>query len=241
MQKNQFGGIFIPREVLIDEDLTMTCKVLYGFVQSLDGERGCFAQNAYLAGLIKASEETVRASLYILEKKGYIARFRLDDNSRSIRTRTTCSLSESNVPWNKLTKASKTPPQENLGVQENLGSTPPEKSGVLYSSDIPNSIDIHKKEFVDYINDKEFQEVWKEFKAMRKKLRRPLSAMAEKLIFKKLVDVKKDTAIKAVELSIERSWIGVFPDAVEYSLRKTNGKPFVDSREPLQDGDHVTF
>lgn len=239
MTQSQFGGIFIPREVLQDENLTTTCKILYGFVQSLDGQRGCFAQNSYLAGLIGTSEETVRASLYILEKKGYIARFRHEDGARIIRTRGTIEIEAiRSKKWSDCNT-----PQENLDTPpEKSVPTPPEKSGVLYSSDIPIQTDSNDKgQIVDYENDKDFKTTWKEFCKFRRKMKRPMTELAEKLVLKKLAKVDKDTAIKALELSIERSWIGVFPEAIDYSIKKNNGNWSKTPNEPLTDGDHVSF
>ena len=243
MQNNQFGGVFIPREVLLDDDIPSTAKILYGFVQSLDGERGCFASNSYLAGLVRASEETVRASLYLLEKKGYIARLCNDGGHRVIRTRSSIVLDEAlSTPWGKAKTQGVnelTPTEIPVPPTEKSVPTPPEKSGVY----IHNNTDSNdnKSAGVDYQKDSDFLEVWKEFKKYRKKMRRPLTDRAEELVLKKLANTDKATAIKALELSIERSWIGVFPEAVDYSLRKNNGRPLANANEPLTDGDHVTF
>ena len=133
-------------------------------------------------------------------------------------------------------------PQENLDTPEKSGVVPPEKSGVLYSSDIPKDTDSNdNKDIVDYQSEHDFRAAWKEFRKFRKKIRRPMTEHAEKLVLKKLAKTDKETAIKALELSIERSWIGVFPEAVDYSLRKNNGNPYKSANEPLTDGDHVSF
>jgi hypothetical protein len=243
MDNNRFGGIYIPREILEDVDIPSTSKILYGFLQSLDGSRGCFASNSYLGGLLGASQETVRASVYLLEKKGYIARFLNDDGSRTIRTMTTLALERAKstecnerIPdmTNELT------PQKNLeGGTEKSVATPPEKSVAYKGNNTDKERD--NKGVVDYQCSEDFLVVWKEFKKYRKKLRRPLTEKAEELVLKKLAKTSKETAIKALELSIERSWIGVFPEAVDYALRKNNGRPFANANEPLTDGDHVTF
>lgn len=243
MEPNRFGGVYIPREVLADVDIPNTAKILFGYLQSLDGSKGCFASNAYLGGLLGASEETVRASIYLLEKKGYIARQKLDDGSRTIRTFTTIILERAKTAECKdkiPDMSNELTPQKNLeGGTEKSGVTPPEKSGVYKGNNTDKERD--NKGVVDYQSSEDFLNAWKEFKKYRKKVRRPLTEKAEELILKKLGKTDKETAIKALELSIERSWIGVFPEAVDYSLRKNNGRPFADAREPLTDGDHITF
>lgn len=237
-QASSFAGVFIPREVFLDPHLTPNCKIIYGIIQALDGRDGCFCHNSYLAGLMSLSEETVRASLYILEKKGYIDRKNSKDGVRVIRTTSTKHLKKiSEANW--VSDGKSTEGTENSGGgTENSGETPPENSGVSHPITIDkNNTDVldkdNKDPFVDY--SKEFHEAWREFKKFRNKMKRPLTPYAEKLIVKKFKGIEEKLLIKALQLSIERSWIGVFPDAVQYAGQKTN------SKTALTDADHESF
>lgn len=252
MEKASFSGIFIPREIVIDQYLTPNCKLLYGFIQSLDGsEEGCWAHNSYFAGLLSLSEESVRASLYILEKRGYITRKKSKDGIRTIKTTSTKHLSKlSSAPWKSDGKETNAP--ENLGGDteksgggtENLGGRGTGKSvSALYSDSNTNDSNTNNtiipttvEELVDFSSmSKEFKEVWKEFKVFRNKMKRPMTPYAEKLMARRFKGVEEKKLIKAIQLSIERSWLGVFPDAVEYANGKTNMKNL------LTDNDHIAF
>lgn len=79
LQTNQNGpkrrctGIFIPVEILDDENLDNNDKILLAEIDSLDDpERGCYATNKYLSGKVKVTERTIQNCLKKLKKLGYI-------------------------------------------------------------------------------------------------------------------------------------------------------------------------
>lgn len=67
-----FKGIWIPREIWLSEDLSMTEKVLLVEIDSLDNESGCFASNEYFAKFLKISKDRVSRLISGLCKKGYL-------------------------------------------------------------------------------------------------------------------------------------------------------------------------
>lgn len=52
--KRDFKGVWIPREIWLDQRLSLTEKFLLMEIDSLDGADGCFATNEYLAEFIAA-------------------------------------------------------------------------------------------------------------------------------------------------------------------------------------------
>ena len=88
----RFSGVFVPREVLLDEQLSATAKLLFAIIQSLDNDKGCFASNEYLGGMLGISESAVRQSLLALEQGQYINRIMDSDGNRSIKTCVTSSF-----------------------------------------------------------------------------------------------------------------------------------------------------
>jgi len=73
--KQQFGlpDIGIPAEVLFHPKLSSTEKILYGLIRNLaHGERGCFASNNWLAGLLGLNPQTISNSIGDLRKSGFI-------------------------------------------------------------------------------------------------------------------------------------------------------------------------
>jgi len=87
-----FSGVFIPREVLLDADISASGKIIFAIIQSLDNEKGCFASNIYIGEMVGLSESQVRANIGELEKKAYITRIVNECGLRTIRTCTTASF-----------------------------------------------------------------------------------------------------------------------------------------------------
>ena len=106
--KRNFKGVWIPRVVYLDERLTWTEKILVVEVDSLDGDKGCFASNEYLGVFLGVNKTTVSTSISKLKKLGFIyedgkmGRFRklksnlkyLIDNERVSKPKTEPSVSE---------------------------------------------------------------------------------------------------------------------------------------------------
>lgn len=75
MKKNRaFKGVWIPREVYLDDRLTWSEKILIVEVDSLDNGKGCFASNQYLADFIGVNRTTISTAISKLVKLGYIVR-----------------------------------------------------------------------------------------------------------------------------------------------------------------------
>jgi hypothetical protein len=81
-----FKGVWIPREIWLSADLSLTEKALFVEIHSLDNERGCFASNAYFAEFFDLSDRQIRTHIGTLKKKGFITVTVRDRNQRTIRT-----------------------------------------------------------------------------------------------------------------------------------------------------------
>lgn len=68
-----FKGVWIPKEVWLDETLTWMEKLLLTEVNSLDGEDGCFASNAYLAEFFMLSPSRISHLVKSLIDKKYVS------------------------------------------------------------------------------------------------------------------------------------------------------------------------
>lgn len=70
----KFNGIWIPASLWLAEGLSPNLKVLLVEIDSLDnGERGCFASNAYFANFLQVSESQASRLINTLVKKGLIS------------------------------------------------------------------------------------------------------------------------------------------------------------------------
>jgi hypothetical protein len=87
MKENRdFKGIWIPKEVWLNENLSIIEKCLLVEIDSLDNsERGCFASNEYLANFFKLSESRMANIISDLKKRGFINQIFFDGRQRGLR------------------------------------------------------------------------------------------------------------------------------------------------------------
>lgn len=67
-----FKGVWIPKEIYLNPDLSWTEKILLIEIHSLQGDEGCFASNQYLAEFLGTSEKTVMNTISKLKGMGHI-------------------------------------------------------------------------------------------------------------------------------------------------------------------------
>ena len=73
MGERQFKGIWIPKELWLNEDLTLLEKVMLIEIDSLESEeKGCFASNQYFADFFKKSNGRIAQVIKELKDKGYL-------------------------------------------------------------------------------------------------------------------------------------------------------------------------
>jgi len=82
-----------------------------------------------------------------------------------------------------------------------------------------------------------FIKAWKDFKTMRKKIRKPMTERAEELLFIKLnkLSNNEEEQIAILDQSIMNSWQGVFPLKEDLDTNKYAGKPKVSMEESLKE------
>ena len=86
--ERDFKGVWISREVWLDNRLTAIEKVILMEIDSLDcGENGCFASNQYLAEFCQCSETKVSTAISKLIKLGYLTVKSFDGRKRELKSR----------------------------------------------------------------------------------------------------------------------------------------------------------
>lgn len=70
--KRGFKGIWIPKEIWLNQELTIMEKVFLVEIDSLDNEDGCFASNAHFADFFGVSKQRCSQIIIGLKEKGYI-------------------------------------------------------------------------------------------------------------------------------------------------------------------------
>jgi|GEM_PF-3542651 len=79
-----FLGVWIPRGIYLNKDLSWDEKILLIEIESLDKGTGCFASNKYLAAFINVSEGTLANKMTKLRRLGLIVDKGFDGRTRLI-------------------------------------------------------------------------------------------------------------------------------------------------------------
>ena len=82
-----FKGIWIPANLWLSKELSITEKCLLAEIDSLDNnpEKGCFASNEYLGTFLGISTGRTANLISELKKKGYIEQVYFDGRNRGLR------------------------------------------------------------------------------------------------------------------------------------------------------------
>ncbi len=71
--EREFKGVWIPREIWLDDNLTWSEKMLLVEIDSLSTlEKGCIATNEYLSNFFNLSKDRISKLISSLKTKGYI-------------------------------------------------------------------------------------------------------------------------------------------------------------------------
>jgi uncharacterized phage protein (TIGR02220 family) len=83
--ERSFKGIWIPKEIWLNETLSIQEKVFLVEIDSLDNDSGCFASNEYFANFFKLSKNRCSEIIKSLEKKGFVRiEYIYKENSKAI-------------------------------------------------------------------------------------------------------------------------------------------------------------
>ena len=67
-----FKGVWIPKDIWLNEELDITEKAIFAEIDSLDGPDGCKASNEHFIKFFKVSESTITRAISHLKKLGLI-------------------------------------------------------------------------------------------------------------------------------------------------------------------------
>lgn len=207
MSEPKFTGVWIPAGVFQTSKVSITAKVVYGVVEALDNEDGCFASNAYLSRHLGLGERQIRNILQELDEANLITRVEVNGR-RVIRTvekmavvkalgeEENCLGGRKNISTGggkKLPTYSKEDNKETIntkGLKEQLDKIP-------WTSDLPFSSE-------------EFSKAWQSWIDYRKELKKPLKDATVKAQWREFVKWGEAKAIASIEQSIKQGWQGLF-------------------------------
>ena len=82
----EFIGLWIPKEIYLDDELNLTYKIILSEIYSLSSKNpeGCYASNKYLASFCRCSESAVTNAISDMKAMGYLSESKSDGRKRWI-------------------------------------------------------------------------------------------------------------------------------------------------------------
>jgi len=229
-QERAFKGVWIPAEIWLSTDLTVTEKIIYAEIDSFCNRyQQCFAGNKHFAELAQISENRVSHVISELIKKGYIHREIIyADDGKTVEkrllspTRGYCYLQQGGiVADNKggIVADNKYNNTINNNTVNNIPPLPP----------YGGNPEREKQTQVNPIQEK-LQQALNDFYDMRKKIRKPMAERAKQLAIRKLQSLAsdEDTQIKIIEQSILNGWQSF------YELKEDNNGGYKGNRSKIK-------
>lgn len=84
-ENRDFKGVWIPKEIWLNKELTLLEKIIYIEIDSLDNEDNCIAGNDYFADFCNCSESKVTKAIKKLQELNMIEVISFDGRHRKIR------------------------------------------------------------------------------------------------------------------------------------------------------------
>ena len=220
-QQRQFKGIWIPKEIWLNKDLTFQEKIILVEIDSYDdGQVGCFATNKHFVNNFGINSSRISQIIQSLQRKNYIT-ITYDFNGKEIIKR---YLHINRPPYPPKDGMSKI----NIGMLKNeMGVCQFDKGGYvkklkdnntnINNTNINNKEERKKETNYDKIinsmvEDEEVKNSIYEFIKMRKLIKKPMTDRALTMLINKLEKLSsdKDIQIKILEKSILKNWTDIY-------------------------------
>lgn len=209
-QQRQFKGIWIPKEIWLNKDLTFQEKIILVEIDSYDdGQVGCFATNKHFVNNFAINSSRISQIIQSLQRKNYIT-ITYDFNGKEIIKR---YLHINRPPY---------PPKEgmskiNIGMLKNeMGVCQFDKGGYVKklkdnNTNINNTINNNKENNKKkYYENEELNNIFTEFLELRKKIKAVNTERAINMLINKLSKYDDNIKMKMIEQSIVNSWKDVY-------------------------------
>lgn len=201
--ERDFKGIWIPKEIWLDNRLNALEKMILMEIDSLDtDEKGCYATNDYIAEFCQCTSKKVSLAVKKLIELEYIELVKFDGRRRVIKSRVEKSSNQPRKKFQADWKKSQSIYNDKRNIERNIEIN--NNNPIIPSS---------------YFDNEELDALFKDFLSMRKKLKAVNSERAITVLINKLSKYDDKTKIKMIENSIENSWKGV------YELKEEKKKP----------------
>lgn len=181
--ERDFKGIWIPKHIWINTDLSLQEKAFLVEIDSLDNANGCYASNDYFADFFNLSKNRCSEVIKKLEKKGFLSiSYIYSTDRKNIEKRVIKLFEKANTPIRKVDRPIR---DVDKGYSEKG-----EENNTLLNNTINNKEDIPFKEIINYLNLKANTNYRVTGKATKDKIK---ARWKEKFVlkdFKKVIDNK---------------------------------------------------
>ena len=198
--ERDFKGIWIPKEIWLDERLNALDKIILAEIDSLDSsDKGCWASNKHIADFCQCSETKVSTAISKLIKFGYLYVQNFDGRQRELKSRLS-NFERQNL---KNCKADTQNLKESNTSNNTLNNTKKERKTATGYDDILSSI----------AND-ELRDLYLEYIKMRKMIKAPMTDRALTMLINKVNELEPHSVAnqkKLLEVAIMNNWKSVYP------------------------------
>ena len=231
MSEPKFTGVWIPAGVFQTQTVSLTAKVVYGVVDALDNDAGCFASNAYLSRHLGLSVRQLQAILADLEVANLVTRVD-EDGRRVIRTVEKVALQRA-LASGQVTRIEGGAKNSTGGVMKTAGGGCGKPH--TYSKD-DNKEDKDTKDSAPWVTplpfeSEAFSKAWMSWIDYRKEIKKPIKQTTMTAQWKEFAKWGESKSIISIEMSIKNGWQGLFEPA-----RSQGG-----NTKTLTPNDHGTF
>lgn len=215
--ERDFKGIWVPKEVWLDKELSWIEKFLLVEIDSLDNEEGCWASNEYFSKFFGVSKDRISKLISGLKRKGYLTvQLVYKEGTKTIdkrivrithRYRRKCLEGVGGNADTRIGESADTPIGENT-----------EDNNTSINNTVNNTLNNTTKETVLSLIDKfsdqnqELKEALLGFKEMREKKKAPLTVRAMKMAITSLEKLSLDykEQVEIIDQSTMNSWNGFY-------------------------------
>jgi hypothetical protein len=222
MSEPKFTGVWIPAGVFQTPTISLTAKVVYGVVDALDNEEGCFASNAYLSRHLGLSVRQLQTILSELEDARLIRRVACEGH-RVIRTVEKVALTNA-LASTQVTRSEGDAENRTGGVKKTAGGGCG-KPHTYNKEDNKGDKDTGKE--LGWIvclpfGSEAFIASWKSWVAYRKEMKKKLTDSSVQAQFKEFVAWGEAKSTASIEQSIKQGWQGLFEPKQVFGKGNTN-------------------
>ncbi len=229
-KERDFKGVWIPKELYLDTNLSWAEKILLIEIHSLDRGEGCYASNQYLAEFVQCTEKSLANMLTKLRKLQYLTTVKFDGRKRWIRATHPSLMKADFISEGKQTSQNyEGCLHKNMNILNKYSNEGDKKSPLVSNrcahTDIPPKVKKDKRadltEIPEKLKEKKgFAETWDSWLKYRKEIKHKIMPTTAKKQLKFLE--QQPDPIACIEQSIRNGWRGLFP------LKDNNGCGYSD-------------